>query len=81
MICSAVNVSGYRKGDPCGAVAKYAHKGKYYCAAHKTIAVKEPGRFKRATELWEKARLREIRLERLAEAQRGQQIDLVEACK
>jgi hypothetical protein len=79
--CAGVNISGYRLGDPCGAVAKYAHKGRYYCAAHKTIAVKEPGRFKRATQLWEKAELRRIRKERQAEAQRGQQIDLVEACE
>jgi hypothetical protein len=79
--CAGVDVSGYRKGESCGAFAKYAHKGRHYCAAHKTIAMKEPGRFKAATLCWEKAELRRIRKQRAIDAQRGQQIDLVEACK
>jgi len=32
--CSGVQLTGYYLGEGCGAVAKYEHRGKYYCAAH-----------------------------------------------
>jgi hypothetical protein len=81
MKCSGVDVSGYRKGESCGAHAKFEFKGKHYCAVHRTIAQKEPGRFKAALVCWEKAELRRIRKHRLAEALKGTQIDLVDACQ
>lgn len=79
--CSGVDVSGHRKGEPCGAIAKYTLKGKSYCAAHRSIAQKEPKRFKDATHCWEQAELRRIRKARAAEALRGTQLDLVDACQ
>ena len=78
MKCSGVQLTGYYLGEGCGAVAKYEHRGKYYCAAHNTVAKKEPARFKRALRLWERAELRRIRKERAAEALRGSQIDIFE---
>jgi len=80
MKCSGIDVSGYRKGEPCGAHAKFAFRGKNYCGSHHAIVQKDPGRFKVALLCWERAELRRLRKERLAEALRGTQIDLVEAC-
>lgn len=79
MKCSGVDVGGYRKGEPCGAVAKYTLKGKAYCAAHRSIAQKEPRRFKAAIECWEKAQLRQIRRQRAAEALKNTQVDAFES--
>jgi hypothetical protein len=81
MKCSGVDVSGYRKGEPCGAYAKFEFKGKHYCAAHRTIAQKEPGRFKTAITCWERAELRRIRKQRATAALKDTQIDLVDACQ
>jgi hypothetical protein len=75
MNCAGINVTGYRKGELCGAPAKYMHKGKSYCAVHNTIAKKEPFRFKSAVECWEKAKLRQIRKQRAADALKNTQID------
>jgi hypothetical protein len=73
--CSGVDVSGHRKGEPCGGIGKYMLRGKSYCAAHRSIAQKEPKRFQEATECWEKAQIRRIRKERQAEALKNTQVD------
>jgi len=39
--CAGIRTTWPRKGYPCGAVAKYEHNGKWYCAAHYAKAVKE----------------------------------------
>lgn len=36
--CAGFRVSGYWKGYPCGAVAKYELNGKWYCANHLVVA-------------------------------------------
>lgn len=81
MKCSGVDVSGYRKGEPCGAQAKYMLRGKSYCAAHRSIAQKEPKRFTEAVACWERAELRRIRKQRELDALKDTQIDLVDACQ
>lgn len=43
--CSGIRVSGYWKGSPCGAIAKYELNGKNYCQSHWAIAVNNPERF------------------------------------
>lgn len=81
MKCSGVDVGGHRKGEPCGAHAKFTLRGKNYCGAHHAIAQKEPGRFKAAIVCWEKAELRRIRKQRSLDAIKNTQIDLVDACQ
>lgn len=36
--CNGYKSSGYWKGYPCGAVAKYTVAGKRYCANHAAVA-------------------------------------------
>lgn len=81
MKCSGINVIGYRKGEPCGAIAKFDFKGRHYCGAHRSIAQKQPGRFKQAIACWERAALRRMRKQRAADALKDTQIDLVDACQ
>jgi len=45
--CNGIRVSGYRKGYPCGAVAKYkGPDGKMYCHSHFAVISQEPNRMK-----------------------------------
>jgi len=39
--CAGIRSSGYWKGYRCGAVPKYEHKGKRYCANHYAVATKD----------------------------------------
>jgi hypothetical protein len=48
--CAGVSLRGYRVGEPCGAVPKFAVRGKLYCHSHYVTAVKEPKRFREAVE-------------------------------
>jgi hypothetical protein len=50
--CVGVSLRGYRRGESCGAVAKYDARGKRYCASHYVVALKEPKRFREALEAY-----------------------------
>lgn len=39
--CDAIKQSGYWKGYPCCAIAKYEHEGKWYCGSHYAMAVNQ----------------------------------------
>ena len=39
--CSAVRVSGYWKGTPCGSVPMVEKDGQYYCKNHVPIEAEE----------------------------------------
>lgn len=45
--CAGIRVSGYWKGYPCGAIAKYEHNGKHYCQSHYAVAVNDPSKFEK----------------------------------
>ena len=51
-LCAGVSLRGYRRGEPCGAIAKYDARNKRYCASHYVVALKEPARFRAAIEAW-----------------------------
>jgi len=47
--CNGIQVSGYWKGYPCGASAKFkASDGKMYCHSHYAVAENNPERFTKA---------------------------------
>jgi hypothetical protein len=50
--CAGVSLRGYRRGEACGAIAKYDARGKRYCASHYVVALKEPARFREAMQAW-----------------------------
>lgn len=39
--CDAIKQSGYWKGYPCCAIAKYEYKDKWYCGNHYAMAVNQ----------------------------------------
>lgn len=67
--CAGIILRGYRRGEACSAVAKYAARGKQYCASHYTTAVKEPSRFREAMEAWVRGEARREALKRAQSAQ------------
>lgn len=75
MSCAGVKLIGPFRGMSCGAIATYGFRGKYYCAAHRTIAAENPQQFTRA-----KATLGRFLVKRAAEeAQRVAQVDAFQA--
>ncbi len=56
--CQGVSLRGYRRGENCGAVAKYDARGKRYCSSHYVVALKEPARFRQAMEAWVRGEVR-----------------------
>lgn len=53
--CSGCNLTGYYKGDPCGAVAQcQTDDGKWWCHAHYSIAILQPDRFDRVREWYKR---------------------------
>jgi hypothetical protein len=67
--CAGVSLRGYRRGEQCGAIPKYASRGKMYCAAHYTTAQKEPKRFREAIEAYVRGEARREAQRRATKAQ------------
>ncbi len=67
--CTGVSLRGYRRGEPCGAIAKYSVRGKMYCANHATTATKEPKRFREAIEAFVRGEARREAARRARSAQ------------